>query len=359
MKRKVYAIIILILAIILLIIGVFNFWNLIKDVKLEKGIVADYDRRINIWKNAAGNSSHSKLVNMNIDYNISVENAQYNFSSVIFNNKYHDCEKIIDTFTYIYEIKKGYEKETYEDEPYIIPYLVEDSDKAVIVIPGGGYAFKSIDGSTIEGKDIAETLNKNGINAFVLHYRSNPYEYPIPYLDLQRAIKYLRYHSDTYGIDKNKISIIGFSAGGHIVSQYINQIQNLDIYPEDYKLDIIDKEDATITSGAMIYPLINFNNNIPLLFALFNREDIKDIEKRQELLDLVDTVKNFNSANIKQFIAYGNMDTTVGIDEINNYIEEAENKDTELKAVLVDGGQHGFPQECYIEEYINWLKEIY
>ncbi|UZM98090.1 alpha/beta hydrolase [Lysinibacillus sp. MHQ-1] len=119
----------------------------------------------------------------------------------------------------------GYEKTTYEDEPYLIPYAVANSDSAVIVIPGGGYSFKEMDGGTTEGKEVAEALNKAGINAFVLHYRSNPYEWPIPQLDVQRAVRYLRYHANDYGIHPKQIGLIGFSAGGFQTGSFINLIQ--------------------------------------------------------------------------------------------------------------------------------------
>src|SRR3712207_7956862 len=61
-----------------------------------------------------------------------------------------------------------------------------------------GFVFKTIDGSGQEGRDVARKLQERGINAFVLHYRSNPYKYPIPQLDLQRAIRYIRYRSEEH-----------------------------------------------------------------------------------------------------------------------------------------------------------------
>ncbi len=118
------------------------------------------------------------------------------FASAIVNETYKDEERTIDTFTYLYEIEGDYEKETYEDIPYMIPYLSEGSDRAVIVLPGGGFSFKSMDGSNGEGRDVAVALQEKGITAFVLHYRSNPYEWPIPQLDLQRAVRYLKYHAN-------------------------------------------------------------------------------------------------------------------------------------------------------------------
>ncbi len=211
--KKIILIIVIIFAVIIFIsIGVFLLMQqAAKSMGIGSGKVEDYDTRIEIWETVAGNSDRSKLDDMNIDYgNKNTLFATITFADKIVNSHYEDAEREIDTFTYLYEIKGGYENETYTDVPYLIPYLVDDSDSAVIVIPGGGFGYKSMDGNNSEGKDIAATLNKNGISAFVLHYRTNPYEYPISYLDLQRAVRYLRFHADEFHIspEKNKLDRI-------------------------------------------------------------------------------------------------------------------------------------------------------
>ena len=176
-------------AILILVLIIMLVAKIIRGARAmvgESTEVADYETRINIWGNMIpGDNKKSKLASMNIDYdqdNVLVSSIE--FTKALANKDYVDEEKTIDTFTYLSEIKSGFEKETFEDEPYLIPYVVEGSNQAVIIVPGGGFGYKSIDGGTSEGKDIADSINKKGISAFVLHYRSNPYEYPIPYLDL-------------------------------------------------------------------------------------------------------------------------------------------------------------------------------
>lgn len=349
-------------ALIIIILITFLNIKLFKKIK-STGIiskeVADYEKRINIWNKVAGNSNKIKLDYMDIDYKSNIITSTITFTEAIIGNKYEDREKDIDTFTYFYEIKGGYEKETYEDEPYIIPYLVKESDIAVIIIPGGGFGYKSMDGSTVEGKEVAETLNKNGINAFVLHYRTNPYEYPIPYLDLQRAIRYLRYNSDIFHINKDKITLIGYSAGGNMVGMHINKLMGKDFFPKGYEKDDIDKIDDKIVVASMIYPAISFNQNIPMLFALFNSEDVKNETKRLELLKQMDLPENFNSNNIKQFISYGTLDAMVGIKETEKYIDIAKKHNTNMTVIVAKNQIHGYEQKYYIDDYIKWIKKIY
>ena len=194
---KRVCLIILFLLFLIALAAVIILCKISASMGVSSAPVADYDKRVEIWTAVPGSSAEKKLDHMNVRENRNVFLSQLPFAIAIVNTQYKDVERTIDTFTYLYEMKGGYEKETYEDEPYLIPYVCEESDAAVIVIPGGGFGYKSMDGTTGEGKDIAMTLNENGINAFVLHYRSNPYEYPVPYLDVQRAVRYLRFVSSS------------------------------------------------------------------------------------------------------------------------------------------------------------------
>ena len=83
---------------------------------------------------------------------------------------------------------------------------------AIIVAPGGGN--KNL-GVGTEGVDIAAWLNHLGTSAFILRYRLQPYSSSVDALaDTQRSIRLIRAHAKEWGIDPNKIGIMGFSAGG-------------------------------------------------------------------------------------------------------------------------------------------------
>jgi len=104
------------------------------------------------------------------------------------------------------------------DKPILTPYLPAQNPThtAIVVCPGGGYAMLAIDK---EGTQIARWLNARGVAAFVLTYRYGPrYHYPVPLLDAQRAIRYVRTHASEDSIDPDRVGIMGFSAGGHLAS---------------------------------------------------------------------------------------------------------------------------------------------
>ncbi len=87
--------------------------------------------------------------------------------------------------------------------------------KAVLVIPGGAYAFCS----DREAEPIALAFCSKGFAAFVLRYtvgRDKGYDFSMPMADANEAMKIITDNADEWGVDKDKISAIGFSAGGHL-----------------------------------------------------------------------------------------------------------------------------------------------
>jgi acetyl esterase/lipase len=96
----------------------------------------------------------------------------------------------------------------------IYPVSSESPAPVVVVCPGGGYVRRA----SHEGEPIARWLNGLGIAAVVLHYRVAPYQHPIPLGDAKRAIRKVRHHASEWGMDSERVGILGFSAGGHLAS---------------------------------------------------------------------------------------------------------------------------------------------
>lgn len=108
-----------------------------------------------------------------------------------------------------------YDSSTAAQIPTLTPYLSSRNTTGgcVIICPGGGYGSIAYE---YEGVDIAKYFMARGISAFVLKYRVAPYDYHAALSDVMRAIRYVRYYAGDYGIDPEKIAIMGFSAGGHL-----------------------------------------------------------------------------------------------------------------------------------------------
>lgn len=94
------------------------------------------------------------------------------------------------------------------------------STQAIIVVPGGGYDFIS----KREGDPICAAFMLENYITCKLTYSvdcvNHSYYYPMQHLELTAAMDYLYKNADKYSIDRNKIAMIGFSAGAHLVGSY-------------------------------------------------------------------------------------------------------------------------------------------
>ena len=282
--------------------------------------------------------------------------------SALKGDKFKNNKSIIDTFTATWVPKKddAY-RETFEDVPYLVPFIAKGSKQAVIVVPGGGYCIIAMDN---EGTKVAKQLQENGVTAFVLWYRTNPYYQPYPLMDMQRAIRYVRYHAKDYGYDADKISAIGFSGGGAEIGMFANILHGNDRICPEYQKDEMDLVDDRLNQIALVYPLLSYCENVPLMFASFPAEDVRNEEKRLELLDTYDAVKHMKCTGIPHFISYGTKDNMISIAKIKEYTENLKKSNTDLTEVLIEGAGHGYGAAIgkkagyWLNQYIDWVKDI-
>lgn len=110
------------------------------------------------------------------------------------------------------------EMKKYNSTMYFHPASGENTGAAVIICPGGSYHHL---GLYNEGYMTAEWFALKGVSAFTLRYRTagNGFHYPAMLQDIQRAIQLVRENAEEYSIDVNKVGVIGYSAGGHLVAR--------------------------------------------------------------------------------------------------------------------------------------------
>lgn len=86
---------------------------------------------------------------------------------------------------------------------------------AVIVIPGGGYQFCS----DREADPVAMPFLAAGYDVFILRYSVGENAvWPTPLNDYDEAYEYIISRADEWKVMKDKIAVIGFSAGGHLAA---------------------------------------------------------------------------------------------------------------------------------------------
>jgi acetyl esterase/lipase len=100
------------------------------------------------------------------------------------------------------------------------PAKEKDTGTAVLICPGGGYWNLYWQ---VEGEEVAEWLNSLGVTGIILKYRvprgpDEPKGEPArrPLQDAQRAVSLVRSRAREWGINPQRIGMVGFSAGGHL-----------------------------------------------------------------------------------------------------------------------------------------------
>jgi acetyl esterase/lipase len=125
------------------------------------------------------------------------------------------------------------------------------SKPAVVVFPGGGYSILAID---LEGTEVCDWLNSAGIACVLLKYRvpnSGPYpKSPAALQDAQRAMRLVREHATEWGIDPNRIGVLGFSAGGHLAAAISTHFEQRLYDP----IDAADKLSCRPDFAVVVYP---------------------------------------------------------------------------------------------------------
>jgi acetyl esterase/lipase len=140
------------------------------------------------------------------------------------------------------------------DKPAITVYMPPNTTgplTAVIIAPGGSYQRLSMN---LEGREPANYFNAMGVAAFVLRYRLGPrYHHPIELGDAQRAIRIVRERADEWHLARDRIGIMGFSAGGHLASTVSTRFDS----GNPGAADPIDRVSSRPDFAVLGYPVIS------------------------------------------------------------------------------------------------------
>ena len=150
------------------------------------------------------------------------------------------------------ELAKDYWVRNVHNPSLTIYRPAHQNGAAVIVIPGGGH--KEIVWTT-EGVNVGPALNRYGLTVFVLKYRLFREEGSTSTIedaeaDVRRAIRWVRAHAADYGVDPHRLGIMGFSAGGELVSLVADNRTANPTPP----LDAVDRESARPNFQVLVFP---------------------------------------------------------------------------------------------------------
>jgi acetyl esterase/lipase len=220
------------------------------------------------------------------------------------------------------------------DIPTLTPYLPSKekaTGAAIIVCPGGGYTHLA----DHEGAPVAEWLNSIGITAFVLKYRlGSTYHHPAPLQDAQRAIRTVRARSKEWGLDPERIGILGFSAGGHLAATAGTHF----IGRRTDTFDPIEFESSRPDLLVLIYPVITMGQ-----FAhAGSKLNLLGKEPSPKLIKLLSNEEQITKETPPTFLVHTMTDATVPVENSMMFAAALRKAGVPFEFHLYEQGKHGF-----------------
>lgn len=222
---------------------------------------------------------------------------------------------------------------------------------AVIICPGGGYTFTS----EREAEPIAMKYCGAGFHSFVLDYSIAPAGFPAAVCELSKAVAYVKSIADEHYIDKDKIFVIGFSAGGHLAASLAVHFN----HPDVVKFAEINEGENKPAGVMLAYPVItaeegkNHQGTIDNFTA--DREDIRPLS----------SLENFVTKQTPPcFIWHTFEDKTVPVISALRFANALEKNNVQFELHIYPKGGHGlsladYSTSCSEEQNIvavqNWM----
>ena len=211
----------------------------------------------------------------------------------------------------------------------------EDNIKrpCVIICPGGGYFILA---TSHEGVDVAKFFNSIGINAMVVKYRIPNDKAQVdktiaPLQDAQQAMLLARTNAAEWGIDANKIGIMGFSAGGHLAASLSSHYADVKI---DNPLNISLRPNFQI----LIYPVITMKN----FGHAGSKENLIGKNPTEAQVQYYSNELNVDSKTPPAFIVHAKNDDAVPVQNAYEYDKALKANKVSSTLCLYEKGGHGF-----------------
>lgn len=229
--------------------------------------------------------------------------------------------------------------------------------KAVVICPGGGYRGTAFDK---EGILVAESLLEDSITCFVLKYRTpsdltNVDKSLAPLQDAQQAIRYVRQQAPRYHLDRSKVGIMGFSAGGHLAASAATRYQQ----PADP--DQMDTTALRPDFVILIYPVISFSE--PLVHKGSRTNLLGDAPTEADIL-LCSPDQQVTPQSPPAFLVQAADDRAVPVGNSLAYYSACIANGVSAEMHLYPRGGHGFglfnttTKDVWMDRLKNWLRGL-
>jgi acetyl esterase/lipase len=230
---------------------------------------------------------------------------------------------------------------------------------ALLVVPGGAYWFIS---SGNEGVEAARRMNELGFTVFVLTYRLPGEGWQrrsdVPLQDAQRAMRVIRANATRFGIKPEKLSVLGFSAGGHLAATLATQ-HSEGAYTA---VDAADRLSARPLAAGLVYPVVTmerpWTHEQSRSLLLGDHPSAAEVQRRS-------AEQHVGADTPPMFMVHCCDDEAVPIENSLRLMDAMRAARRPVEAHLFQEGGHGFgvghpntPSEHWTAVFSSWVSRV-
>lgn len=220
-------------------------------------------------------------------------------------------------------------------EPVLDVYHAKGENRtgaAVVICPGGGYGVLAY---AHEGIEVAQWLNRHGITGVILRYRMYPYRHPVPLGDAQRAMQTVRANAEAWGLDRQRIGVLGFSAGGHLASTVTVHHAPADPESDDPPSRYTSRPDFSV----LVYPVIAMREPEA---HMGSRRNLLGQKPSDEMLDHLSTHLQVNEKTPPTILVHSKDDRAVPIGNSELFRAALKASGITHRMLVYETGGHGY-----------------
>lgn len=241
-----------------------------------------------------------------------------------------------------------------EGKAFITVHQAEKGNgTAVVICPGGGYG-GLVTGA--EGHGIAKWLNQHGITGIVLEYRLPAGRALVPLSDAQRAIRMARSNAKDWGLNPQRIGIMGFSAGGHLASTAATHFDDGDAAAKEALEKVSCRPDFAI----LVYPVVTMGEKT----HQGSKNNLLGKDPSPKQVELFSNEKQVTKQTPPIFLAHALDDKPVPPENSKMLYEALQAQKISSKYLALPSGGHGLngykgPMwDAWQKQSLEWLAEL-
>lgn len=231
---------------------------------------------------------------------------------------------------------------------------------AVIVLPGGAYQRVVVDK---EGMEMGQRLTQDGITVFVLTYRlpggGHANASDVALQDAQRAVRLVRKNAAAWGLNPDRVGVMGFSAGGHAAASLGTKFDRKVYDP----LDEADRLSARPDFLALIYPVISMETGVT---HEVSRKELIGAEPSPAAIEAYSLDRQVRPDMPPVFLLHADNDSAVVPENSIRFYQALRANKIPTELHIFRKGEHGFamrftkglPVAVWPDLYVAWVQNL-